>query len=148
MRLRLNLFMCIWYDVRMSDKPMPQSENEWKEHLSPEQYAVLREGGTEAPFTGEYVHEKADGTYACAACGNPLFSSDAKFDSGTGWPSFDSALPGAVETHADTSHGMVRTEITCARCGSHLGHVFDDGPKETTGKRYCINSVCLDLEEK
>lgn len=114
--------------------------------LTPKQYAVLRERGTEAPFTGMYVHEKADGTYACAACGNPLFSSDAKFDSGTGWPSFDHALVGAVETRPDTSHGMIRTEITCARCGSHLGHVFDDGPTDT-GKRYCVNSICLDFEQ-
>ncbi len=127
---------------------MPENEEGWGKMLTPEQYRILREKGTEAPFTGEYVSEKADGTYACAACGNPLFSSDAKFDSGTGWPSFDKALPGAVETHVDNDHGMVRTEITCARCGSHLGHVFDDGPKETTGKRYCINSVCLNLEEK
>ncbi len=126
---------------------MPESEREWEDRLTPEQYAVLRERGTEAPFTGEYVHETADGTYACVACGNPLFSSDAKFDSGTGWPSFDTALPGAVETHHDTSHGMSRVEITCARCGGHLGHVFDDGPT-ATGKRYCINSVCLDLEQK
>lgn len=126
---------------------MPEHEEDWKNMLTPEQYRVLREKGTEVPFTGEYVHEKADGTYACAACGNPLFSSDAKFDSGTGWPSFDQALPDAIETHHDSSHGMNRTEITCARCGSHLGHVFDDGPT-TTGKRYCINSVCLDLEEK
>lgn len=115
--------------------------------LTPEEYAVLREKGTEAPFSGEYVHEKADGTYECKACGNPLFDSSAKFDSGTGWPSFDSALPNAVETHVDNAHGMVRTEITCARCGSHLGHIFDDGPTKT-GKRYCINSVCLDLEQK
>ena len=128
-------------------KPMPESEEEWKQMLTPEQYKILRERGTEAPFTGEYVHEKADGTYACAACGNPLFDSTAKFDSGTGWPSFDQALPSAVETHVDNDHGMVRTEITCARCGSHLGHIFDDGPTDT-GKRYCINSVCLDLEEK
>ena len=127
---------------------MPERDEEWKERLTPEQYKVLRERGTEAPFTGEYVHEKADGTYACAACGNPLFDSTSKFDSGTGWPSFDAALPGAVDQHTDTAHGMVRTEITCARCGSHLGHVFDDGPAATTGKRYCINSVCLDLEEK
>lgn len=134
---------------------MPENDEEWQKRLTPEQYKILRERGTEAPFTGEYVHEKADGTYACIACGNSLFSSDAKFDSGTGWPSFDSALPGAVETHTDNDHGMVRTEITCARCGSHLGHVFDDGPTDpsigsgqATGKRYCINSVCLDLEEK
>lgn len=131
----------------MTTKPMAKDENEWKNRLSPEEYAVLREGATEAPFTGEYVHEKADGTYACRACGSALFASDAKFDSGTGWPSFDSAIPGAIEQHQDNSHGMRRTEITCARCGSHLGHVFDDGPT-ATGKRYCINSVCLDLEQK
>ena len=136
---------------------MPQSEEEWKKTLTPEEYRILRERGTEAAFTGEYVHEKADGTYECKACGNPLFDSTQQFDSGTGWPSFDQALPGAVEYHRESSHGMPalrslgeggeRTEITCARCGSHLGHVFDDGPTKT-GKRYCINSVCLDLEEK
>lgn len=125
---------------------MPQNEEEIQKMLTPEEYSVLREKGTEAPFSGEYVHEKADGTYECKVCGNPLFSSDAKFDSGTGWPSFDQALPGAIEQHHDASHGMVRTEITCARCGSHLGHVFDDGPTKT-GKRYCINSVCLDMEQ-
>ena len=128
-------------------KPMPESEEEWQQNLTPEQYAILREKGTEPPFSGEYVHEKADGTYACFACGNPLFDSSAKFDSGTGWPSFDQALPGAIETHNDSSMGMTRTEITCARCGSHLGHLFDDGPT-ASGKRYCINSICLDLEEK
>ena len=127
-------------------KEMPGSEEGYKEMLTPEEYKVLRERGTEAPFSGEYVHEKADGTYECKACGNPLFSSEAKFDSGTGWPSFDQALPDAVVTNRDTDHGMERTEINCARCGSHLGHVFDDGPTKT-GKRYCINSVCLDLEE-
>lgn len=126
---------------------MPRSEQEWKKDLSAEEYRVLREKGTEAAFTGQYVHEKADGTYECRACGNPLFDSSAKFDSGTGWPSFDQALPGAIETNHDSSHGMDRTEITCARCGSHLGHVFDDGPTKT-GRRYCINSVCLNLEEK
>jgi len=136
---------------------MPEGEEEFKKMLTPEEYAVLREKGTEAPFSGEYVHEKADGTYECKACGNPLFSSGAKFDSGTGWPSFDSALSGAVEYHTESLHGMPalrslgeggeRTEITCARCGSHLGHIFDDGPT-STGKRYCVNSVCLDLEEK
>jgi len=131
----------------MAQRPVPQDEEEIKKMLTPEEYTVLREKGTEAPFSGEFVNEKADGTYECKVCGNPLFDSSAKFDSGTGWPSFDQALPGAIETHSDTSHGMVRTEITCARCGSHLGHVFDDGPTET-GKRYCINSVCLDLEEK
>jgi peptide-methionine (R)-S-oxide reductase len=131
----------------MTLRPMPESEDEWRQSLTPAEYKILRERGTEAPFSGEFVHEKADGTYACKACGNPLFDSTAKFDSGTGWPSFDQALDGAIETHSDTTLGMQRTEITCARCGSHLGHVFDDGPTNT-GKRYCINSVCLDLEEK
>lgn len=125
---------------------MPRDEADWRKLLTPEQYRVLREKGTEPPFTGEYLEVDSDGTFTCAACGNPLFSSDAKFDSGTGWPSFDEALQGAVEYHSDTAHGMVRTEITCARCGSHLGHVFDDGPTES-GKRYCINSVCLNLDE-
>ena len=127
--------------------PLPENEEDWQKMLTPEEYSVLREKGTEAPFTGEYVHESADGTYMCKACGNPLFTSDAKFDSGTGWPSFDSAIAGAIETHTDSAHGMTRVETTCARCGSHLGHIFDDGPTKT-GKRYCINSVCLDLEEK
>jgi len=126
-------------------KPMPKSEAEWKKNLSPEQYKVLREKGTEAPFTGKFLHEEKDGTYTCFACGNPLFASTAKFDSGTGWPSFDEALPGAINQVEDTSHGMHRVEVECARCGSHLGHVFDDGPTKT-GKRYCLNSVCLDLE--
>jgi peptide-methionine (R)-S-oxide reductase len=120
---------------------------QWKEKLTPEQYNIMREKGTEAPFTGKYVHETKTGMYHCAACGNPLFASDAKFDSGTGWPSFDQALPGAIREETDNSHGLSRTEVVCAQCGSHLGHVFDDGPT-TTGKRYCLNSVCLDLEEK
>lgn len=123
---------------------MPNNEEEWKKRLTPEQYDILRKKGTEAPGSGKYLYEKTSGTYNCAACGNPLFSSDAKFDSGTGWPSFDTALPGAVKEEVDDSMGMRRTEILCARCGSHLGHVFDDGPTET-GKRYCMNSVCLDL---
>ncbi|QQG46634.1 MAG: peptide-methionine (R)-S-oxide reductase MsrB [Candidatus Niyogibacteria bacterium] len=125
-------------------------ENEIKNKLTPEQYNVMREKGTEAPFSGKLLHEKREGTFKCAACGNPLFSSDAKFDSGTGlprigggWPSFDQALPGAVEFKKDDSGGMERVEVVCARCKSHLGHVFDDGPKETTGKRHCINSICL-----
>jgi peptide-methionine (R)-S-oxide reductase len=126
---------------------MNNQEQDWKEKLTPEQYKIMREKGTEVPFSGKYVYEKAAGTYNCAACGHPLFNSDAKFDSGTGWPSFDQALPGSVREKTDNSHGMNRTEIVCANCGSHLGHVFNDGPT-TTGKRYCLNSVCLDLEEK
>ena len=129
----------------MTEKDIPKTEAEWKAKLTPEQYRVLREKGTEAPNTGKYLHEKAEGTFNCAACGSPLFSSDAKFDSGTGWPSFDEALPGAVKETADDALGMERTEIVCAKCGSHLGHVFDDGPT-ATGKRYCTNSVCLDLK--
>ena len=123
-------------------------ENEWKNKLTPEQYRVMREKGTEPPFSGKLLHEKREGVYKCSACGNPLFSSDAKFDSGTGWPSFDQAIPGAVKEIKDDAYGMERTEIVCSKCGSHLVHVFDDGPKETTGKRYCMNSVCLELEEK
>ena len=124
-----------------------KSDAEWRTQLTPEQYYVTRQHGTERAGTSPLNKEKRDGMYVCVCCGEPLFSSDAKFDSGTGWPSFDEALPGAVEYHTDTSHGMVRTEITCARCGSHLGHVFDDGPT-ASGKRYCINSVCLKLDEK
>ena len=126
---------------------LQKDENEWKKSLTPEQYEVLRKKGTEAPFTGKYVHEEKDGTYTCMACGNPLFASTAKFESDTGWPSFDQALSGATRLVDDDTMGMHRTEVVCARCGSHLGHVFDDGPT-ATGKRYCLNSVCLDLEEK
>lgn len=124
-----------------------KTNEEWKQVLTPEQYAVLREGQTEAPFKGKYVHEDKKGTYVCMACGNPLFSSDTKFDSKSGWPSFEDALPGAVEFKEDTSHGMSRVEVVCAQCGSHLGHVFPDGPGPT-GQRYCMNSVCLDLKEE
>ena len=126
---------------------MPKTEHEWKQRLTPEQYEVLREKGTEAPFSGKLLHEKRDGMYRCAACGQGLFSSDAKFDSGSGWPSFDQALPGTVKLVADDSHGMHRTEVICQNCGSHLGHLFEDGPKETTGQRYCMNSVCLEFQE-
>jgi peptide-methionine (R)-S-oxide reductase len=123
-------------------------EDELRGRLTDEEYRVLREKGTEAPFSGALLGNKAPGMYRCKACGSPLFASDAKFDSGTGWPSFDQALPGALKEIPDDSHGMHRTEVVCANCGSHLGHVFDDGPAETTGKRHCINSVCLAFEEK
>jgi peptide-methionine (R)-S-oxide reductase len=122
-------------------------DQDFKQKLTDEQYRVLREKGTEAPFSGELLHEKRDGMYTCAACGNALFASDAKFDSGTGWPSFDQALPGSTKIIDDNSHGMHRQEVVCAKCGSHLGHIFPDGPTET-GNRYCINSVCLSLEPK
>jgi peptide-methionine (R)-S-oxide reductase len=121
------------------------NEDELKKKLTPLEYHVLREKGTEAPFSGKLLHEKHSGTYTCKVCGNPLFPSTAKFESGTGWPSFDQALPGALKEIPDNELGVHRTEIVCANCGSHLGHVFDDGPT-ATGKRYCMNSVCLDLE--
>ena len=123
-----------------------KSEQEWREELSPAQYHVLREAGTEPPFTGRYVNEKADGTYACAACGLELFDSDTKYDSGSGWPSFtDPKNTENVTLITDTSHGMIRTEVRCARCDSHLGHVFPDGPGPT-GERYCMNSCSLNFE--
>jgi peptide-methionine (R)-S-oxide reductase len=117
--------------------------------LDPELYKVAREKGTEAPFTGKYVHEDTKGMYKCAVCGTVLFSSDTKFDSGTGWPSFtEPADLEHVELKEDDEYGMKRTEVVCKTCGAHLGHVFDDGPEDKGGKRYCINSVCLELEEK
>ena len=125
------------------------NEDDLKKKLTPEQYQVMREGGTEPAFTGKYWDEHAQGMYKCAVCGTELFSSDTKFDSGTGWPSFtEPANLENVELRSDDSHGMHRTEVVCKKCGSHLGHVFDDGPADKGGKRYCINSVCLDLQEK
>ena len=124
-----------------------KTEEEWRAQLTPEQYEILRRKGTERPFTGRYVNEKADGTYRCAACGEELFSSDTKFDSGTGWPSFTEPVNREnVILESDKSHGMVRTEVMCRACGGHLGHVFEDGPRDQGGLRYCINSASLDLE--
>jgi len=121
----------------------PTVKDEWKEKLTPEQYEVLREKGTERPFSGEYWKHFEKGMYVCAACGNPLFTSDAKFDSDCGWPSFDQAIKGSVKYTNDNSLGMERIEVTCAKCDGHLGHVFDDGPAKTTGKRFCTNSVSI-----
>ncbi|MBI4090508.1 MAG: peptide-methionine (R)-S-oxide reductase MsrB [Candidatus Komeilibacteria bacterium] len=132
----------------MSDV-MQKTEEDWKKELTPEQYHTLREKGTEPAFTGTYWNEHGKGMYHCAACGQELFSSDTKFDSGSGWPSFDRPLAeGRVKEVVDTSHGMRRTEVVCSRCGSHLGHVFDDGPKATTGMRYCINSCSLNMKKE
>ncbi|MFZ4540241.1 MAG: peptide-methionine (R)-S-oxide reductase MsrB [Rickettsiales bacterium] len=131
----------------MTDKAL-KSNKEWADTLSPDLYRVAREKGTERPFTGKYTDEESKGIYTCACCGNTLFTSDHKFHSGCGWPSFDAPMDKlAVAEHQDHSHGMVRTEITCSKCDAHLGHVFPDGPTET-GLRYCINSVSLDLKKK
>ena len=129
------------------EPPVQRSEAEWRESLTPMQYHVLREAGTERAFSGALLNEHADGTYHCAACGAVLFTSDTKFDSGSGWPSFyDTVDADAVDLVEDRSHGMVRTEVRCHRCGSHLGHLFPDGP-QPTGQRYCMNSVSLSLEK-
>lgn len=127
---------------------LPKTEDEWKAKLSPEQYHILREKGTEPAFSGAYYENHDEGIFHCAACGNPLFDSSAKFESGSGWPSYYQPIsPNSVIITPDTSHGMARTEVTCGRCGSHLGHVFTDGPAPT-GNRFCMNSAALNLEKK
>jgi peptide-methionine (R)-S-oxide reductase len=130
----------------MAEK-VEKTDAEWRQTLTPEQYHILREKGTERAFTGEYYRTKEAGTYRCAGCGAPLFRSDEKYDSGTGWPSFWTAMPDSVETETDTSYGMVRTEVMCKSCGGHLGHLFPDGPPPT-GMRYCINSASLTLDKQ
>jgi len=148
----VHFFNGMVYNGRMNNKEenkkIIKSDEEWRKELTPEQYHITREGGTEAPFTGKYYASKENGMYVCSNCGIPLFSSETKFDSGSGWPSFyKPAKDDNVELREDTSMGMMRTEVVCKRCGAHLGHVFDDGPKETTGKRFCINSASLELEK-
>lgn len=130
----------------MKEYNVNKSEAEWKEQLGLERYKILRQKGTDFPHSGKYNMHFEEGTYVCGACGEPLFASNSKFNSSCGWPSFDEALPGKIEYVKDTSHGMIRTEIMCANCGGHIGHVFDDGPTQT-GQRYCVNSLSVDFKE-
>lgn len=129
-------------------QPSDMTDDDWRHRLTPEQYDILRQKGTEAPFTGKLLHNKATGSYTCAACGNEVFDSGTKFESGSGWPSFYSAKLGAVRLKIDDSHGMHRIEVTCAVCGSHLGHMFEDAPNQPTGQHFCINSAALDFKPK
>ena len=137
----------VYNSFMMKEIKAMNTDDDWKEKLSEEEYMVMRRKGTEAPFTGKYWNEHGKGMYRCIGCGQQLFHSDVKFDSGTGWPSFTEAIPEAVIFNDDSSHGTHRTEVLCSKCGAHLGHVFDDGPAEKGGKRYCINSVCLNLKK-
>lgn len=130
----------------MEGNKVVKTDEQWKKELSPEQYYVLRQKGTERPHTGALLNHKEEGLYTCAACGNELFKSEQKFDSHCGWPSFDDQIEGAINTTKDSSHGMIRTEITCAKCDGHLGHIFDDGPTET-GLRYCVNSLSIGFKK-
>ena len=140
--LFINFSLIAQEQSKMNQK-MTKTDTEWKEILSPQQYHVLREKGTDRPGDFGYTNTFDKGTYFCAACNAQLFKSDSKYESHCGWPSFDDAINGAVNFHRDTTLGMVRTEITCAKCDGHLGHIFDDGPKETTGKRYCVNTTSI-----
>ncbi len=142
------LVLIIYKNLQANMEKINKSEEEWKESLSAEQFEVLRKKGTERAFTGELLHNKDTGVYCCAACGNPLFKSETKYDSGSGWPSFWEPInKDAVRLTTDRSYGMIRTEVTCGKCDSHLGHVFDDGPKPT-GERYCMNSIAMAFEKK
>jgi peptide-methionine (R)-S-oxide reductase len=132
----------------MAESKLPENEEEWKNVLSEEQYRILRQKGTEPKFSGDLLEVDSDGVFRCAGCGQKLFDSDTKFKSRTGWPSFWDAVEGSVELKEDKSHGMDRTEVVCSKCGGHLGHVFDDGPEDKTGKRFCINSAALEFEKE